>query len=229
MPQQIGWSQEAKLLYRVSQTLVTLTKVTAASSSTGGGTALTTTVNTANFNNNLSAADTDVQKALDTLDNLVIGGGGIEFNEYFCYLDNSNTTDYFAIKRVSLNFNELDSSIGADLSTLILSDFRNNKPCFFIDKTKIIKELKFKSHNNFLSNLEIAIVVATISSSGLDSYEVIFNESIDTTSDPGYSQIITFNNTFFTNLNLVENNLIYIFARASTISDFTFNIKINYE
>ena len=31
---------------------------------------------TNNFNNNLSAADTDVQKALDTLDNLIIDGGG---------------------------------------------------------------------------------------------------------------------------------------------------------
>ena len=36
-----------------------------------------TVTNTANFNNNLSGSDTDVQKALDTIDNLSISGGGV--------------------------------------------------------------------------------------------------------------------------------------------------------
>lgn len=47
----------------------------------GGGTSGTASVagdvatDVANFNNNLSSADTDVQKALDTLDNLTVSGG----------------------------------------------------------------------------------------------------------------------------------------------------------
>jgi hypothetical protein len=55
-----------------------------------GVTAATTTTDTTNFNNNLSAADDTVQKALDTIDNLVLGGA--ETDPLAIHKDGSSTT-----------------------------------------------------------------------------------------------------------------------------------------
>ena len=56
--------------------LATTSYVTGAISNVDEG--IETNLTTTNFNNNLSGTDTDVQKALDTLDDLVVGGGGTD-------------------------------------------------------------------------------------------------------------------------------------------------------
>jgi hypothetical protein len=60
-------------------------RVTGTADSITTGTADSITTDTSNFNNNLSPADTDVQKALDTIDDLILSGaegqtGDIQFN-----------------------------------------------------------------------------------------------------------------------------------------------------
>jgi flagellar hook-basal body complex protein FliE len=47
----------------------------------GGGTASSVSTSTTNFNNNLSSADDTVQKALDTIDNLTLGGSSVSIGK----------------------------------------------------------------------------------------------------------------------------------------------------
>jgi len=59
-------------------------------------------VATINFNNNLSSADTDVQKALETLDDLVIGGGGTSIHNDLTGIQGGAIDDYFHLPQADV-------------------------------------------------------------------------------------------------------------------------------
>lgn len=84
--------------------------------SAGGGTASTTTVDTSSFNNNLSAADDTVQKALDTIDDLVLSGSSDTVIELTFSNDgyNPSNREYLTVDttlgNVNINLSTLASS-----------------------------------------------------------------------------------------------------------------------
>ena len=75
--------------------------------------------NTTNFNNNLSASDNTVQKALDTLDNMSVGAGSGSPDSLGTHVATKTVTANFGITGSTLNLSQSISMGGVSISTYL--------------------------------------------------------------------------------------------------------------